>query len=192
MKTITQQFASGPIRVFSFFLLALLVIQCTGDQGPMGPPGYDGQDGIDGDVYAYSVIYDVETSEWDGDVDGYRVYLDMPEITEDIYYNGAVLVYRLIEVEPISFNMLPYTYVDNALTIYMDYDAYLGGIDLYYKEVFEGVNDTYAPVSLMSFKVLIIEGIPLATLKGMVDINDFEAVTRLVKMQEGSRINNIY
>jgi len=192
MKTITKQFASGPIRVFSFFLLALLVIQCTGDQGPMGPPGYDGQDGIDGDVYAYSVIYDVETSEWVGDADGYRVYLDMPEITEDIYYNGAVLVYRLIEVEPISFNMLPYTYVDDALTIYMDFDAYLGGIDLYYKEVFEGANDTFAPESLMSFKVLIIEGIPLATLKGMVDINDFEAVTRLVKMQEGSRINNIY
>jgi hypothetical protein len=116
----------------------------------------------------------------------------MPEITEDIYYNGAVLVYRLIEIEPISFNMLPYTYVDNALTIYMDFDAYLGGIDLYYKEVFEGANDTFAPESLMSFKVLIIEGIPLATLKGMVDINDFEAVTKLVKMQEGSRINNIY
>ena len=192
MKTITQQFASGPIRVFSLFLLALLVIQCTGDQGPMGPPGYDGQDGIDGDVYAYSVIYDIETSEWVGDADGYRVYLDVPEITEDIYYNGAVLVYRLIEIEPISFNMLPYTYVDNSLTIYMDFDAYLGGIDLYYKEVFEGANDTFAPESLMSFKVLIIEGIPLATLKGMVDINDFEAVTRLVKMQEGSRINNIY
>lgn len=151
-----------------------MFIQC---EGPMGPPGYDG---TDGEAFAYSVIYDVETTDWSGDADGYAVYLSVPEITTDIYYNGAVLVYRLIEVAPISFNMLPYTYVDDDLIVYMDFDAYVGGIDLYYKEVYQGVNDTYAPGVLMSFKVVIIEGIPLATLKNMVDVKDYDAVVTLL------------
>jgi len=47
----------------------------------------------------------------------------------------------------------------------MDFDAYVGSIDFIYKEVFDGVNDTPAQENIMSFKILIIEGIPLATLK---------------------------
>jgi hypothetical protein len=148
----------------------------------MGPQGPQGNDGEDGTALAYSVIYDVATTDWFGNADGYRVTLDVPEITEDIYYNGALLVYRLIEVDPISFNMLPYTYVDNGLTIYMDYDAYIGSIELIYKEIFEGANDTFAPAVLMSFKIMIIEGIPLATLKTMVDVSDYTAVTKFLKM----------
>jgi hypothetical protein len=161
-------------------------VQCTGPEGPMGPPGYDGHDGLDGINYTRSVIYDVDPSEWSGDVDGYNAELDMPEITDDIFYNGAVLVYRLIETEPKSFNLLPYTYVDNALTVYMDFDAYIGSIYLIYKEVFDGINDTPAPADLMSFKVLIIEGIPLATLKTMVDVRDVVAVSRMFKIDNGN------
>jgi hypothetical protein len=146
----------------------------------MGPPGYDGQDGMDGINNTRSVIYDVDPLDWIGDVDGYNAELDVPEITDDIYYNGAVLVYRLIEIDPKSFNLLPYTYVDNALTVYMDFDAYIGSIYLIYKEVFDGVNDTPAPANVMSFKVVIIEGIPLATLKTMVDVSDFNAVSKLL------------
>jgi hypothetical protein len=155
-----------------------------GPQGPQGPQGYDGFDGIDGidgTAYAYSILFDVVTTDWIGDAAGYRAWLDVPEITDDIYYEGAVLVYRLIETEPKSFNLLPYTYVDDALFIYMDFDAYVGGIDIIYKEVFEGVNDTFAPTSLMSFKVLIIEGIPLTTLKGKVNVSDFNAVAKFLK-----------
>ncbi|MBN1789336.1 MAG: hypothetical protein JW830_02490 [Bacteroidales bacterium] len=184
MKTNKQQLPGGLFRVFSLTFLTLLLVQCTGPEGPMGPQGpqgYDGIDGVDGTAYAYSVIYDVEATEWIGDVSGYRAWLDVPEITDDIYYEGAVLVYRLIETEPKSFNLLPYTYVDDALFIYMDFDAYVGGIDLIYKEVFEGVNDTFAPESLMSFKVLIIEGIPLTTLKGKVNVSDFGAVAKFLK-----------
>jgi len=40
-------------------------------------------------------------------------------------------------LEPKSFNLLPYTYVDNALAIYFDFDAYVGSINLIYKEVFD-------------------------------------------------------
>jgi hypothetical protein len=64
----------------------------------------------------------------------------------------------------------------------MDFDAYIGSIDLIYKEVFDGVNDTPVPVNIMSFKVLIIEGIPLAKLKGMVDVSDYGAVAKMMNV----------
>jgi hypothetical protein len=157
----------------------LLFSQCTWLEGPMGKDGLDGLDGIN---FTHSVIYDINPSDWVGDVNGYNALIDVPEITDDIYYNGAVLVYRLFETEPKSFNLLPYTYVDNSLTVYMDFDAYVGSINLIYKEVFDGVNDTPAPVNIMSFKVLIIEGIPLATLKGLVDVSDYGAVAKIVNI----------
>jgi hypothetical protein len=159
--------------------MLFMLVQC---RGPRGFDGEDGLDGIDGIHYTHTAIYDVEASEWDGDANGYLAFLDVPEITEDIYYNGAVLVYRLIEVDPISFNMLPYTYVDNTFTIYLDFDAYIGGINLIYKEILDGVNDTFAPEDLMSFKVVIIEGLPLAKVKELVDIRDYNAVVKTFKI----------
>ena len=192
MKTNRQQLSSGIVRIFPFLLLMAVVVQCTGPEGPMGPKGNDGQDGlnglngVDGINYTHSVIYDVEASEWTGDINGYDAWLDVPEITEDIYYEGAVLVYRLIEdLDPKSFNLLPYTYVDNTLIIYMDYDAYVGGIDLIYKEVYDGVNDTPEMAGLMSFKIVIIEGLSLAELKDMVNINDIAAVLNMLNVDNG-------
>jgi len=159
-----------------------MLVQCTGPRGPRGLDGEDGLDGIDGIHYTHTAIYDVNADEWEGDVNGYNVWLEVPEITEDIFYNGAVLVYRLIEVDPISFNMVPYTYVDNSFIIYLDFDAYIGGINLIYKEVLDGLNDTFAPEVIMSFKVVIIEGIPLATVKEMVDIKDLNAVVKTFRI----------
>jgi hypothetical protein len=194
MKTNKQHLSGRLIRACSFLLLMLALVRCSGPEGPMGatgPRGFDGQDGTngangangaDGTAFAYSTIYDVDPADWNGNADGYRVTLNVPEITEDIYYEGAVLVYRLIEVDPISFNMLPYTYVDNGFMIYMDFDAYIGSLDLMYKEILDGVNDTFAPEFLMSFKVVIIEGIPLASLKTMVDVRDFVAVSKILGM----------
>jgi hypothetical protein len=177
MKTIKLQLTPVIIRIGSLLLLLTMFVRC---QGPMGPKGQDGLDGIN---FTHSVIYDVDPSEWSGSADGYNVSLNVPEITDDIYYNGAVLVYRLIETNPKSFNLLPYTYVNNTLAIYMDFDAYVGSIDLTYKEVFEGVNDTPAPADLMSFKIVIVEGTPLATLKTKVNINDFAAVSKLLNLE---------
>lgn len=176
MKSNELRLMEKSIRICPFVLLMLLFSQCTGPEGPMG------NDGLDGINFTHSVIYDIGPSEWVGDVNGYYALIDVPEITDDIYYNGAVLVYRLIETEPKSFNLLPYTYVDNSLTVYMDFDAYVGSIDLIYKEVFEGVNDTPVPVNIMSFKVLIIEGIPLATLKGLVNVSDYVAVAKMLNV----------
>jgi hypothetical protein len=179
MKSNKFQLKEKAIRICPFVLLMFLFSQCTGPEGPMGNDGLDGLDGIN---FTHSVIYDIDPSDWVGDMNGYDALIDVPEITDDIYYEGAVLVYRLIETEPKSFNMLPYTYVDNSLTVYMDFDAYIGSIDLIYKEIFEGVNDTPVPESIMSFKVLIIEGIPLAALKGLVDVSDYGAVAKMMNV----------
>ena len=176
MKSNKLRMKKKAIGICPFALLLLLLSQCTGPEGPMG------NDGLDGNIFAYSVIYDIDPSEWAGDVTGYYALIDVPEITDDIYYYGAVLVYRLIETEPKSFNMLPYTYVDESLAVYMDFDAYVGSIELIYKEVFDGVNDTPVPVNIMSFKVLIIEGIPLAALKGMVDVSDYRAIAKMLNV----------
>ena len=182
MKTNKLNLSSEIIRICSFFLLSAMFTQCLGPEGPMGPNGYDGLDGIN---YTHSVIYDINPSDWTGNADGYNTVLNIPEITNDIYYNGAVLVYRLFETEPKSFNLLPYTYVDNALIVYMDFDAFVGSIKLTYKEVLNAVNNTPAPTSLMSFKVVIIEGISLGTLKTMVNVNDFAAVSRMLNIDNG-------
>ena len=175
-----EQLSGGLILICSF--LVLILVRCTGPEGPMGPQGNPG-------ISASSVIYDIDPSEWNGNADGYRVLLDIPEITDDIYYNGAVLVYRLIEIEPKSFNLLPYTYVDMTSIFYLDFDVYVGGINLIKKEVYDGVNDTSAPADIMSFKVVIIEGIPLATLKTMVNITDFAAVSRMLNIDNGHSNN---
>jgi hypothetical protein len=180
MKKSRLQVSQGIVRICSFFLLIAVLTECRGPEGPAGPAGYDGIN------YTHSVIYDVDPADWSGNADGYNAVLDIPEITEDIYNNGAVLVYRMIGSNPKSFNLLPYTYVDNALSIYMDFDAYVGSINLIYKEVFDGANDTPAPENVMSYKVVIFEGIPLSTLKTKVNINDYNAVIKMFHVDGGN------
>lgn len=180
MKTNHLQLTARMPRAIITLLIVLTMIQC---RGPRGPRGFDGDDGLDGIHYTHTAIYDVGTNVWDGDANGYFAWLDVPEITEDIFYNGAVLVYRIIEdAEDISFNMVPYTAVDGGLTFYLDYDAYIGGINLIYKEILDGVNDTFAPEDLMTFKVVIIEGLPLPALKDMVDVTNFSSVAKFLKI----------
>ncbi|HNW56471.1 MAG TPA: hypothetical protein PKM69_01765 [Bacteroidales bacterium] len=181
MKTDKKQLTDKANILFSLILFIFVVTGCT---GPRGYDGLDGRDGADGINYTRSAIYDVNTAEWYGDLNGYDAFIDVPEITEDIYYNGAVLVYRLIETDPKSFNMLPYSYVDNTLTVSMDFDAYVGSIDLIYKEVLNGVNNTPAPENTLSFKVVIIEGLPLAKLKNMVDVSDYSAVAKMFNLDK--------
>ncbi len=190
MKKKELQLISVIKGFFPFFIMMAVFTQCTGPEGPVGPQGNNGQNGLDGINYVHSVIYDVDPSEWSGDADGYYASLNVPEINEDIYYDGAVLVYRLIEIDPNSFNLLPYTYVDNTLTVYMDFDVYVGSIDLIYKEILDGINDTPAPPDLMSFKVVIIEGIPLAALKTMVNVKDFSAVSKFLNVDIGQSNNH--
>jgi hypothetical protein len=171
------RFINKATRISAFFLLSVILIQCIGIEKDSGTREINN---------TYSAIYDISSSKWTGDVNGYNQYINVPEINEDIYYNGAVLVYRLFENAPKSFNMLPYTYTDNLLTVNMDFDVYIGNINLTYKEVYNGVNDTPIPDD-MSFKVVIIEGVPLAVLKGMVDINNYDAVAKMLNFKDPIR-----
>lgn len=173
MKTNRFRFINPIFRVLLLVSFVMILAQCRGPRG---------QNGIDGINYTHSAIYDVTADSWTGDTNGYQVLLSVPEITDDIYYNGAVLVYRLIEVSPKSFNMLPYTYLDNNYAVYLDYDVYVGSINLLFKEVIDGINNTLAPESTMSFKVVIIEGLSLSGLKNYVDPKDYNAVSRLLNL----------
>jgi hypothetical protein len=173
MKTKRLQRVKKVIQILPLILIALMFTQCKGPRG---------DNGIDGINYTRSVIYDIIPSDWTGNINGYKATISVPEITDDIYYNGAVLVYRLIEINPNSFNMLPYTYVDNTFTTYMDFDVYVGSIDLMLKDVEDGANNTATPDVTMSFKVVIIEGVSLAVLKSTVDIRDYTAVSKLLNI----------
>lgn len=168
----------------AFCATAIFFVFMTGCSGPEGPMGPTGPRGYSGEAFSYSVIYDVYHEDWTGDENGYYVNLVVPEITDAIFYDGAVLVYRLFDIAPKSFNMLPYTYVDGTLTTIMDYNVFVGNIELMFKEVWDGVNDTLAPQDDMAFKVVIIEGIPLLSLKSMVDITDMEAVMAFTTPQQ--------
>jgi hypothetical protein len=191
MQTITRNLIIKHTLMFATFSVTLLLMGCKGDEGPMGPAGRDGIDGKNANTNVHSVIYDIAPGSWTGNVDGFSTAVSVPEITSDIYNNGAVLVYKLInESDPInkSFNMLPYTAVDGTQITYLDFDVFLGEIDLYIKWIDNGINDTQAPTATESYKVVIIEGIPLATLKKNVDVTNYVAVSKYLKINESKVI----
>jgi hypothetical protein len=181
MQTITKNsLLSKHTFLYVFFSVAILFAGCKGDKGNMGPAGQNGIANVS------SVIYDVPAQNWASNTDGgYTAILTVPEITSDIYNNGAVLVYKLNESNPVkSFNMLPYTYVEGTQVTYMDFDVFVGEIDLYLKWVDNGVDDTQAPATTESYKVIIVEGTPLATLKDQVNISNYNAVVNYLKLNE--------
>ncbi|HOO83748.1 MAG TPA: hypothetical protein PLS94_04230 [Prolixibacteraceae bacterium] len=175
-------------KTFLAIFAALLVFSsCVGPRGFDGLDGKDGRDGLDGidgrdgrDGIANvgAVIYDVDASSWFGNIDGYSTVLDVPEITNYVYENGAVLVYVLQNegTDNQHFNQLPYTWLNNTYTEYMDFNAFVGSIEIILRWVDNGVNNTEAPTGPYAFKVIVIEGTPLAVLEASVDISNPEAV----------------
>ena len=165
--------------MYALTAFAILMAGCRGKEGPMGPTG---------NANVVSAQYTVNPQDWSGNSDGYSATLSVPEITSDIFNNGAVLVYRIIDISPNSFNMLPYTYVDNTSTTYMDYDAYVDHIDLSYKTIDNGVNSTNTPAITMFFKIVIIEGMPLAAVKEKVNITNYNAVASYFKLDNSKNL----
>ncbi len=108
-------------------------------------------------------FYDVAPSAWVGNVDGFSTYLEVPEITENVFYNGAVLVYMIMNenTADASFAQLPYTWVDHNIMEYMDYNAYIGGIDIQLKKVVSGINQSATPLDTYTFKVVVMEDFEL-------------------------------
>jgi hypothetical protein len=175
----------------SIFTILLLSLSCVGPKGNDGIDGYNGKDGRDGkdgyngrdgkdgeDANVGAAVYDIAPSDWTGNIDGFVTTLDFPELTEDIYYNGAVLVYMLKNEDSVdkSFNQLPYTWLSNTYTEYMDFDAFIGQIDITLRWVDNGINNTEAPTGTYTFKIIIISGTPLSVLETKTDISDPDAV----------------
>jgi hypothetical protein len=180
MKTLKSQLLKGSIRILSL----LILVSAFACEGPRGPSGSDGFDGIDGEINAYSAMYEVSPSSWEGDYSGLFATLPMAEITGDIYENGAVLVYWMNDAAQ-NFSLLPYWYMNSeGLTINVACDIYIGSVDIFYQEIFDGLPDTFVPEETYYFKVVVIDAIPLATVKSMVDINDFNAVTKTFNVVE--------
>jgi hypothetical protein len=176
MKTITS--------FISIFTVIILIFSCT---GPKGEDGFDGRDGIDGKngvdgkdgrANVGAAIYDINPSDWAGNIDGFTTSFKVPEITQDVFENGAVLVYMIKDENTAnqSFNQLPYTWLDNTFTEYLDFDAYIGSIKITLRWVDNGVNNTDAPTEKYTFKVIVIEGTPLSMLKSQTDITNPDAV----------------
>ena len=163
--------------IISTFFVAFVLFSCTGQKG---------EDGKDGMLATRSAIFDSSPSSWAGDTNSFTTSLSMPEITDDIFYNGSVLVYRLFEDNPKSFNLLPYTYVYNNITNYMDFDVYVGKIEIHMRDILDSKNITQAPSSKITFKVIIIQGMAYATLKKQVDITNFKAVSSFLGIEKSN------
>ena len=163
------------MRTLTFIIIGITLFFNFSCIGPRGEDGRDGQDGI---ANVGTAVYDIVPSDWQGNIDGFVTTLNVPEIDNYVYYNGAVLVYVLKNenTDYQSFNQLPYTWLNGSMTEYMDFDAYLGAIDITFRWTDNGVNTTEAPTELYTFKVIVIEGTPLSVLKAKTDISNPDAV----------------
>ena len=82
----------------TFLLLMTVAALFASCRGAQGPAGKDGRDGIDGLVNVKIVDLSVSGNQWQySGYDNNNYFMgtfDMPEITQDIYDNGLVQVYR--------------------------------------------------------------------------------------------------
>jgi predicted small secreted protein len=164
MKTIYRVVFLVSFGVIISFLLASCTIEGKGD------------DGKDGMLATNTAIFDQTPDMWNGNINGFKTVLLIPEITEDILYNGAVLVYRMLETDERSIYALPYTYVENATTRYMDFEAFNGKVFIYKRDVLNGENASVPPSTTMTFKVVVIRGVPFSSINMEINIADYSAV----------------
>jgi hypothetical protein len=164
-------------KIGTFLILttiAFSILSCKGEKGDTG------------NANVKSIIFDVNPSSWQGDTNGYATTLEIPEITENVYKSGAVLVYMLNNEKSSnkSFNKLPYTWIDNTNTEYMDYTAYVGKLEITLRWVDEKKNNTQKPSNIYTYKVMIIEGTLLSTLQKKVDVNNYKEVISYLSHEE--------
>lgn len=58
----------------------------------------------------------------------------------------------------------------------MDFDAFIGELDITLRWVDKGVNNTEAPTGKYTFKIIVIAGTPLSVLETKTDISNPDAV----------------
>ncbi|HOT15250.1 MAG TPA: hypothetical protein PK252_10860 [Bacteroidales bacterium] len=142
------------IRYAFLLCISISLFSCKGEKGDKGDPGDMGNANVK------SIIFDVKPSNWQGDSSEYYVFFDVKEINQEIFSNGAVLLYILRNEGSSnqSFNALPYTWVYENAFEYLDYDVFLGKIKISYRMVDNGINTTTLPDETFTFKVVVLTG----------------------------------
>lgn len=169
--------------IFLFVASAAFISSCT-KEGPQGPQGDQGDQGIqgvpgqDGNANVHSYTYDVLLSDWVLNAPDYAVNLDVPEITQSILDDGAVLVY--LSNGSGGWMPLPYT------SWYSGY-ARLYKANILYGDVTIWVLDsdlTQTPnPGDRTFKIVVIEGSVASKMPSNIDLNNYEQVARYLKLK---------
>ena len=126
--------------------LLIVIMGFTACEGPMGPMGRDGRDGRDGaDAYEtqwWNIEYEIRQSDWvlvglPNTVGSYYkcIINDVDELTEDVYYDGAIICYYQFVDDAGDWvqTALPYTYYDREnpqgdFSVQYSYDVTVGSI----------------------------------------------------------------
>ena len=153
-------------------IFVLVFAACEGPMGPAGRDGWDGKDGKDGAETKWWIKdFTIAKSNWElvgnpNDIGSYfRCIYNVPEITRDIYNDGAIIAYyRYVddfgdEVQTV----LPYTYYDivvdnnneSPYCVQYSYDTTVGSIA--FKLVFSDFyTREYGPPSSCKFRLVLI------------------------------------
>lgn len=182
-------------RIALFSVMALFTaIACQGPRGPQGPTGQDGRDGRDGqdgNANVISINYFVGEENWyevgtPGETDFFLAAdLDVPEINQDIYDNGLVLVYyRANDNEP--WIALPYTFISHD-------PAYIEKLDMIYNLSFVGLQsqatDKGASAWTGVFRVVVAEAVPVG--KTEINYNDYDTANALLNIEGAHQIHRM-
>jgi hypothetical protein len=140
-------------KILFLFLIALSVISCQGPVGPEGPQGYGTN---------WKIINLVaNSSDWVENVDAaglnryYSAHFSMPEINSNVFNNGTVLSYIMINNS--TQQNLPYVrHFQNAAGAFwtqtIDYDYSVGSLNVYVTNS-DFVSD---PPVTMNFRVVLM------------------------------------
>jgi hypothetical protein len=139
---------------------------------------YEGNAG----VYSFPITFDVNGASLNENV--LSEQFDVPDITQNVVNNGAVLVYF---EEQGTWTAMPYTYgVESATEPLVDYTVTLGyAYDTRLLEVFYETSadpDVLDLPGSVDMKVVIIDSIPVG--KNAIDLRDYEAVKQYYGLED--------
>ena len=150
-------------KILSFFAVTMFVFSaCEGPVGPPGRDGYDGYDGKDGESTRWKILnLTVQQNHWQWDnVDECYFYeFPIPELTEFVVEDGAVLAQALLgSYRPLAFTAY---YYDTGAQMYyaetVSYEYTKGYIrfNVASSDLFDNTPYTYLPQEY-NFKVTLM------------------------------------
>ncbi len=161
---------------------------CEGPMGPSGPRGLDGMDGTGGNTGMKTVFFNMAMQDWTptGDKGRWFYSLQMPEVTQDVVDNGAVLCYRRNIINGIeTFEAMPVTTLieENGVLFSNEiwYSHYNGYIDFDWWD--SHPTEPLSPGYDMYFKIVILYPMYAYKLKN-VDVNDYQAVSKALELDK--------